>query len=129
MPRSLESRSERADLATSLHLLLCLSRALVSRPGHFQELGTCPTGCGKTSLVQDEQDVGGTASVASRAYAGTSQFTRSAASVSSLPQFLSAAAEQSQTQGLVQWKALARRPAGVRAQPHLSGSLAPESSS
>lgn len=82
----------------------------------------------KRSLVQDEQDVGGTASAASRAYAGTSQFTRSAASVFSLPQFLSAAAEQSQTQGLVQRKALARCPAGVRAQPHLSGSLAPESS-
>lgn len=102
MPRSLECRSERADRATSLHLLSCLSRALRSRPGLFQELGKCPTGCGKRSLVQDEQDVGGMTSTASRAYVGTSQFTCSAASAFSLPQFLSAAAEQSQTQGLVQ---------------------------
>lgn len=60
----------------------------------------------KRSLVQDEQDVGGRTSTASRAYVGTS--------ASSLPQFLSAAAEQSQTQGLVQQKALAGSPAGVR---------------
>lgn len=104
-------------------------QSLGSRPGHFQELGKCPTGCGKRSLVQDEQDVGGMASTAPRAYAGTSQFTRSAASAFSLPQFLSAVAEQSQAQGLVQRKALARSPAGVRAQPRLSGALASESSS